>query len=105
MARHEQPALVIRADTAFRPLLTAFLDDTRADAQALTAALDRADAQTVQTIGHSLKGAGGGYGLDHITTLGAAIEQAALDGELDSAREAVRRLSEYLATVRVELQP
>lgn len=91
----------IRTDAAFRPLLLAFLNDTRTDVAALNDALEYDDADTVRAKGHSLKGAGSGYGLETVTELGRAMEQAAANGDMESARRAVEALAAYLDEVDV----
>ena len=92
---------IVRAEAAFRPLVAAFLEDAERDVRAMREAFARGDAETVRVKGHSLKGAGGGYGLDEITDFGTAIEQAALAGDLRAARDEVDRLAAFLATVEI----
>ena len=48
-----------------------------------------------------MKGAGGGYGFDEITNLGAAIERAALAGDAGAVEAATAALEDYLARVDI----
>jgi HPt (histidine-containing phosphotransfer) domain-containing protein len=66
-------------------------------------ALDRGDFATVESLGHGMKGAGGSFGFDAITALGAALEQAAESADTDASRKCVGELSSYLD--RVEMVP
>ena len=96
-----QDRTTVHAAPAFRPLVMAFIDDTRRDVAALRDALERGDAGTVRETGHSLKGAGGGYGMVAVTEFGAAMQRAAEAGDLAAAGRAVEGLAAYLETVVV----
>src|SRR3954465_12408998 len=61
--------------------------------------LDRGDFETVESLGHGMKGAGGSYGFQAITDIGAALEQAAESVDNDASRKWVGELSSYLDRV------
>jgi len=67
----------------------------------MLAALGRGDFQTVEGLGHGMKGAGGSYGFQAITDIGAAVEQAAESGDTDASRKWVGELSRYLDRVEI----
>jgi hypothetical protein len=48
-----------------------------------------------------MKGAGGGYGFDYISEIGAAIEKAAKENNIEDLRRWVGELSIYLEKVEV----
>lgn len=48
-----------------------------------------------------MKGTGGSYGFDAISEIGEAIENAALEGNQQTIRTEVQRLSDYLERVVV----
>ena len=50
-----------------------------------------------------MKGAGGGYGFDPITDIGAAIERAALAADSKVIQAGIEQLADYLARVDVVL--
>ena len=54
----------------------------------------------IRIIGHSMKGAGGGYGFDEITTLGAQIEDAALAHDVSQIEKSTDLLEDYLGRVQ-----
>ena len=91
----------IQVDEYLRDLIPGFLEHKRADTGAIRSAIDRADYETISQIGHKLKGEGGSYGLDAVTELGATLERAALDKDLDTARHTVDAITEYLESVDV----
>jgi HPt (histidine-containing phosphotransfer) domain-containing protein len=64
-------------------------------------ALDRHDFETVERLGHGMKGAGGSWGFQAITEIGAALEQAAESADSDGSRKCVGELSTYLDRVEV----
>ena len=64
-------------------------------------ALDRGDFATVESLGHGMKGAGGSWGFQGITDIGAALEQAAESADTDASRKWVGELSRYLDRVEI----
>jgi response regulator RpfG family c-di-GMP phosphodiesterase len=95
--------IVVRANPDLADLIPGFLQNRRQDVTAMLDALDRGDFATVETLGHGMRGAGGSFGFDAITNLGAALEQAAECADADASRKCVGDLSNYLD--RVEIVP
>ncbi len=91
----------IQVEAYLRDLSPGFLEHTRADTGTIRTAIDRADYETISQIGHKLKGEGGSYGFDAVTELGATLERAALDKDLDTARHTLDAITEYLVSVDV----
>ena len=92
---------IIRVDPDIAELIPGFLENRRKDIAAMLDSVQRGDFETVQVLGHSMKGAGGGYGFDAITEIGAALEQAAKQGNAAEVRGRVNELSRYLDRVEV----
>ena len=90
-------------DRRIADLVPRFLEVCREECAALRRAVAETSWAAAGRIGHTLRGAGGGYGLDEVTRLGQAIQQAAdahdaaklsalavrLDGYLDSVARAL----------------
>src|SRR5438445_86082 len=57
--------------------LPAYLERQRAAARGLQKSLEGGDYDSIGVLGHRLKGSGSGYGLDRLSQIGAALEQAA----------------------------
>jgi HPt (histidine-containing phosphotransfer) domain-containing protein len=55
----------------------------------------------VEILGHGMRGAGGSYGFQAITDIGAALEQAAENADTDASRKWVGELSRYLDRVEI----
>jgi len=92
---------IIRVDPDIAELIPGFLENRRKDIAAMLDSVQRGDFETVQVLGHSMKGAGGGYGFDAITEIGAALEQAATQRNAAEIRNRVHELSRYLDRVEV----
>jgi CheY-like chemotaxis protein len=93
--------ILVRANTAFADLIPVFLQNRRQDVLTMLDALDRGNFETVATLGHGMKGAGGSYGFPAITEIGAALEQAAGHADTNASRKWVDELSTYLARVEI----
>lgn len=66
-------------------------------------ALDRADFEPVTILGYNLRGSGGGFGFQAITDLGAGLEQASEDTDVDGVHRLLSELSSYLDSVEVAI--
>jgi PAS domain S-box-containing protein len=82
-----------------------FLQNTRRNAVAILDALDRGDFEAVGFLGHGMRGAGGMFGFQAITDIGAALEQAAENSDSDALRKWVGELTSYLDHVKIIHQP
>jgi HPt (histidine-containing phosphotransfer) domain-containing protein len=96
-----QNAIVVRADPKFADLIPGFLQNRRNDVGMILEALDRGDFETVERLGHGMKGAGGSWGFQDISDVGASLEQAALKADADASRKWVGQLSRYLDRVEI----
>jgi signal transduction histidine kinase/DNA-binding response OmpR family regulator len=90
---HAYPQLAAR--------IPAFLENRRQDIITMLDALARGEFETVERLGHNMKGAGASYGFQAITDIGAALEKEAGSADTDASRKSVGKLSLYLD--RVEL--
>jgi len=70
--------IVIRADAEIQDLIPGFLENRQRDIQSIKAALTEKDFEAIRTLGHWMKGAGAGYGLDGVTAIGEKLEEAAM---------------------------
>jgi CheY-like chemotaxis protein len=58
-----------------KKILAEFVDGLPSQVASLTDLLEKRDLQSLQRVAHKLRGAGGGYGFDRITTLAKLAEQ------------------------------
>ena len=85
------PKLVVRI-----PL---FLQNRRQDVLTILDALERGDFETVERLGHGMRGIGATFGFQAITDIGASLEQEARNANGTALRRWAGELSRYLDTV------
>ncbi len=93
--------IVVNVDIDLEDLIPGFLDNRQSDLQKLEQALGDQDFETLRSIGHNIKGVGGGYGFHEMTVIDAAIEESAKENKLEVANENVRKLSHYLSNIEI----
>jgi HPt (histidine-containing phosphotransfer) domain-containing protein len=96
-ARHE---IVVRLDRMVADLLPGFMENCARSAAALRRAVEESEWAAAGMIGHTLHGAGGGYGLDEVSNIGREMEIAAQRRDAPALRRLGERLADYLARVR-----
>ena len=82
-------------------LIPGFLENRRKDVAALGRATQMLDVKTVQLLGHRMKGDGGGYGFEEISSIGQALEHAAGREDWKVIAEKIEALTAFLAQVDV----
>ena len=91
----------VHIDGDLRPLIPGYLENRRKDIKAFNEALASGDFDKIASIGHSMKGSGGGYGFVDLTRIGRGIEKAGRERDLDAIRRSVDTLKEYLDRVEI----
>ena len=91
--------ITVKIDPDLEELIPGFLENRRQDIIKLNQAHDTGDLETLHIIGHNLKGSGGGYGFDEMSRLGAEIENAAKQNDLQSIRGLINALDQYLSRI------
>lgn len=94
--------VIVDADIA--DLIPGFLNNRAKDVATLRDRAARGDFDAVRMLGHSMKGAGGGYGFDRISEIGATIETAAGRTDARSVLAAADALEDYLARVEITFE-
>lgn len=82
-------------------IMPRYFELQRAELAATGQAVARGDAEVPRVFGHRLKGTGASYGFPRLTELGAAIERAALDGDLAETARLAAEVGRFLDNVRV----
>ncbi len=78
-----------------------FLANRKKELPILRDALTTQNFNTLQTLGHRMKGDGGGYGFDHISEIGTGLETAAKQRHLSAIEQHIAQLEEFLKRVEV----
>ncbi|MGE0469108.1 MAG: Hpt domain-containing protein [Nitrospira sp.] len=92
---------LVHVAASLEPLIPRFLSNRKNEVVRMREALTVQDFETVRTVAHGMKGAGGSYGFDRITEIAAAVEQAAKTGDALTIECHLPALSSYLAQVKV----
>ena len=104
-APDSQPDVVVSEfadDAEMVELIELFVADLADRVEQIQAAFGASDNESLRSIAHQLKGAGGGYGFPTITDRAAAVERQVLAGPDDpeSLSRAVKDLIELCKRVR-----
>jgi len=94
--------IIVQVDPDLEDLIPGFLENRSLEVEKLRAELDKNDFENIRSIGHSIKGVGGGYGFELMSELGANIETAAKENNTDAIQENINRLDDYLKNIVVE---
>ena len=93
--------ITVTIDSDLEELIPGFLENRKKDLENLAKAAVIKDFKTIQSLGHSLKGVGGGYGFDRISEIGAVLEEAGKNSSLDSANEQINQLKDYMSRLEI----
>jgi len=77
--------IIVHIDIDLEDLVPGFLENRQKDLEMLEKVIQENDFESLRSIGHNLKGVGGGYGFLEITEIGAAIEESAKAANLEVA--------------------
>ena len=102
--RNAEESIPVQIDQDLEGIIPGFLENRRRDVQTLETALQENNLAAIRTIGHRMKGDGGGYGFDAISMMGEALEQAAAREDRDAIRRQTAELIDFLARVTVVYQ-
>ncbi len=102
--RSNTQPLIVHIHQDLEEIVPGFLANRHRDMQRLEAALEQNDLKTIEMIGHRMNGDGGGYGFSAISTMEAALEQAAARKDLAAIRRHTAELVDFLARVTVVYQ-
>lgn len=92
---------IVRIDKDLEDLIPGYLERRQGDVASILKALEKSDNEAIRIIGHTMKGSGGGYGLDRITEIGRYIEGAAKSGDREEILRQVDELSDFLSSLKV----
>lgn len=92
--------IIVRVDPDLIDIIPPFLENRKKDIHSILEALKIEDYETIQILGHSMKGSGGGYGFHVITDIGRSLEEAAKKKDTDAIKKCLKDLSHYLERVR-----
>lgn len=95
---------IVTIDADLEDLIPGFLDNRKKDVEKIHSAMMGSDFATVKSIGHSLKGVGGGYGFHDISRIGAEIEEAAKASSAEAVNAGAAELDNYLNSLEIRYE-
>lgn len=96
-----QAKIVVEIDPDLKEIVPGFLNNRQRDLITIESCLKQGDLNTIRMLGHRMKGDGGGYGFDQISTIGQCLEEAALARDFANIKEECAHLNDFLARVEV----
>ena len=96
-----QGRILVRIDPDLEAIVPGFLANRQRDLTTIDACLKQGDLRTISLLGHRMKGDGGGYGFEEISTIGDHMEQAALAQDLAALSAHVEHLRNFLSRVEI----
>jgi len=97
----EGTKIIVRIDKDLEDLIPGYIENRHKDIKSISASLENGDFENISILGHSMKGSGGGYGFDEITTIGASIEKAAKENDAEEIKRWIEKLSHYIESVEM----
>lgn len=93
----EGPVRSTKADDPdYTELIEMFVDETAVRASQMQTLFSRGDVDQLQRMAHQLRGAGCGYGFDHLTPLAGRLEKACEQGDPADVAGALHDVVAYL---------
>ncbi|MFQ6037404.1 MAG: response regulator [Candidatus Aminicenantales bacterium] len=92
----------IQLDESIRSLVPDYIRNRKKDLHRLREALETQDYDTIEDLGHKMKGSGRCYGFDRLSSLGHLLETHAREKAVDHIEKAITNLEKYLDTLRIE---
>ena len=99
--RKAESGITVYIDPGLEEIVPGFLENRRRDVETVETALRQNDFNTICVIGHRMRGDGGGYGFDAISTIGEGMEQAAARQDSEAIRRNLDSLVDFLARITV----
>ncbi|MBE7440136.1 MAG: Hpt domain-containing protein [Spirochaetales bacterium] len=93
--------MIVTIDADLQPIVPGYLSRVEEEVGQMRAALENGDFLTVSRIAHNWKGSGGGYGLNRISEVGAALEEAAQRKDVEAMSGSLQSIQSFLASVDI----
>jgi len=92
-------------DEDIAELIPGYLERRKEDIAHLADAIQHNDFQSIQHIGHSMKGSGGGYGLPEVSDIGRQLEASAALMDVEKIHISRNQLQHYVDHLVVYIKP
>jgi HPt (histidine-containing phosphotransfer) domain-containing protein len=92
----------VKIDPDLQEIVPGYIEKRKNEIIILNNALLAMDFATLQTMGHKIKGSGGGYGFTQLGSYGAELEKAAKEKNVGKVTEIIKNIEQYLENLEVE---
>lgn len=93
--------ILVKIDPDLQDIVPGFIEKRKNELPILKEYLAKKDFNSLQTIGHRLKGNSGGYGFDHMGIIGASIEISAKAQDILKIESSLKELENYLLNLEI----
>ncbi len=100
----ENKEIIVYIDADLEDLIPEYLENRQKDITDIRQLLETEDIKSIERIGHSMKGSGGGYGFEHIGEIGKDLENACKSYNKNEIINLNNQLEDYLASIKIVFQ-
>jgi signal transduction histidine kinase/DNA-binding response OmpR family regulator len=93
--------IVAHVNKDLEELIPKYLKERQNDINRIHEAIKEQDYEAIRSLGHTLKGSGGGYGFDQITEIGIHLEDSASESNREDIEKYANELSHYIENVDI----
>ncbi len=94
--------ILVQVDEELMDLVPGYLERLLSNIETIRELVDSKDFDQVKVLGHNLKGSGGGYGFDRVSELGAEMEIAARDSDLEKILDKCDEIVYFVNNLEIE---
>jgi len=94
-------SIIVEVEPELYELTVNFAAHKLEDVKTILSATERGDFDALRALGHTLKGEGVGFGMDRISEIGAALEQAGKAKDAAAAQKLAHSMKDYLERAKV----
>lgn len=91
----------VRIDPDLQDLIPDYLKSRGKDLLVYQQALEKDNFEAIAILGHFMKGSGGGYGFNDLSSIGRAIEKVAINKDKESVRQSITAFKNFLNRLEV----
>ena len=93
---------VVTVDKDIEEIVPMFLDNRQKDIESLKHHIQADELKEIEVIAHKLAGNAGSYGFADLGKIGAALEQACKDQDIETIKIKYQEFCDYMTNVEVE---
>jgi HPt (histidine-containing phosphotransfer) domain-containing protein len=94
-------APIVKVSKDIQDLVPAFMANRHKEVDALRAALEANDLETLRRLAHRMRGVGASYGFPHVSVIGKAIEDGVRRQDRVGLAAQINVYRDYLARVEI----